>query len=75
MGDIKRAVANGYDTPATLKIALRSGMGDCQGRVCGPVIYDILAALTGRSQADMTPLVVRPPVKPVSVGSLASFQE
>jgi NADPH-dependent 2,4-dienoyl-CoA reductase/sulfur reductase-like enzyme len=75
MGDIRRAVANGYDTPATLKLALRSAMGDCQGRICGPVIYDILAALTGRSQADMTPLVVRPPVKPVSIGSLASFSE
>ncbi|MCX6556136.1 MAG: FAD/NAD(P)-binding oxidoreductase [Candidatus Aminicenantes bacterium] len=75
MGDIRRAVANGYDTPATLKIALRSAMGDCQGRICGPIIYDILAALTGRSQAEMTPLVVRPPVKPVSIGSLASFQE
>ena len=75
MGDIRRAVANGYDTPATLKIALRSAMGDCQGRICGPVIYDILAALTGRSQGSMTPLVVRPPVKPVSIGSLASFKE
>ncbi len=75
MGDIRRAVANGYDTPATLKIALRSAMGDCQGRICGPVIYDILAALTGRSQGSMTPLVVRPPVKPVSIDSLASFSE
>ena len=75
MGDIGKAVANGYDTPATLKIALRSAMGDCQGRICGPIIYDILAALTGRSQADMTPLVVRPPVKPVSIESLASFSE
>ena len=75
MGDIRREAANGYDTPATLKIALRSAMGDCQGRICGPVVYDILAALTGRRQDAMTPLVVRPPVKPVSVGSLASFQE
>ena len=75
MGDIKKAVANGYDTPATLKIALRSAMGDCQGRICGPVIYDILAALTGRPPASMTPLVVRPPVKPVSIKSLASYSK
>ncbi|MBN2399552.1 MAG: FAD-dependent oxidoreductase [Candidatus Aminicenantes bacterium] len=75
MGDIKKAVANGYDTPATLKIALRSAMGDCQGRVCGPALYDILAALTGRSQAAMTPLVVRPPIKPVRIDSLASFMD
>jgi NAD(P)H-nitrite reductase large subunit len=75
MGDIKRAVANGYDTPAMLKIALRSAMGDCQGRICGPVIYDILAALTGRSAAEQTPLKIRPPVKPVSIESLASFLE
>jgi D-hydroxyproline dehydrogenase subunit alpha len=75
MGDIRKAVANGYDTPATLKIALRSAMGDCQGRICGPAIYDILAALTGRTQSSMTPLVVRPPVKPVSIDSLASYSE
>jgi D-hydroxyproline dehydrogenase subunit alpha len=75
MGDIKKAVANGFDTPATLKIALRGAMGDCQGRICGPALYDILAALTGMAQAAMTPLVVRPPIKPVSIGSLASFQE
>lgn len=73
MGELKKAVANGYDTPATLKIALRTAMGDCQGRTCGPIVYDILAALTGRSQAAMTPLVVRPPVKPVAIDSLASF--
>ena len=75
MGELRKAVANGYDTPATLKIALRTAMGDCQGRTCGPIVYDILAALTGRSQAEMTPLVVRPPVKPVAIGSLASFSE
>jgi len=75
MGELKKAVANGYDTPATLKIALRTAMGDCQGRTCGPIVYDILAALTGRSQAAMTPLVVRPPVKPVAIDSLASFSE
>ena len=75
MGDVKRAVKNGYDTPATLKIALRSAMGDCQGRTCGPIIYDVLAALTGREQASIEPLVVRPPVKPVRIGSLANFSE
>ena len=75
MGELRKAVANGYDTPATLKIALRTAMGDCQGRTCGPIVYDILAALTGRSQVEMTPLVVRPPVKPVSIDSLASFSE
>lgn len=75
MGAIRRAVASGYDTPATLKIALRSAMGDCQGRVCGPILYDILAALTGRDQGELTPLVIRPPVKPVSIGSLANCEE
>ncbi len=75
MGELRKAVANGYDTPATLKIALRTAMGDCQGRTCGPMVYDILAALTGRGQAGMTPLVVRPPVKPVAIDSLASYSE
>jgi len=75
MGELRKAVANGYYTPATLKIALRTAIGDCQGRTCGPIVYDILAALTDRSQAGMTPLVVRPPVKPVAIDSLAGYSE
>jgi NADPH-dependent 2,4-dienoyl-CoA reductase/sulfur reductase-like enzyme len=53
--------------PRQAKLASRAGMGPCQGRVCGPA----LAALLGRGDwLDGTP---RPPLKPVSLGTLATW--
>ena len=75
MGDIRQAVANGYRTPAALKVATRTAMGNCQGRTCGPIIYDILAALTGEARQDLELFTVRPPIKPVSIASLVDFQD
>jgi NADPH-dependent 2,4-dienoyl-CoA reductase/sulfur reductase-like enzyme len=53
-------------TPRQAKLASRAGMGPCQGRVCGPA----LAALLGRAGWDDG--AVRPPLKPVSVATLAA---
>jgi D-hydroxyproline dehydrogenase subunit alpha len=48
------------------KLYTRAGMGPCQGRVCGPA----LAHLFGYAEDS-----VRPPLKPVLLGSLAEFSE
>ncbi|MBW2311814.1 MAG: NAD(P)/FAD-dependent oxidoreductase [Deltaproteobacteria bacterium] len=72
MGDIQKAIANGYDTPGALKRILRVGMGTCQGRICGPVLYDILSAYREIPAHDIPPFSVRVPVKAVSCGSLIS---
>ncbi len=72
-GEIRQAVAAGYDKPGSLKLAGRCAMGDCQGRTCAPIIYDLLAAQTGRPAADQSPFVIRPPVKPAAIDSLASL--
>jgi NAD(P)H-nitrite reductase large subunit len=69
MGDLKRAVMEGHDTPAALKRALRIGMGNCQGRTCAPFVYDILSALTRKPEKDIPLLSVRSPVKPVAMHS------
>lgn len=69
MGDIRRAVNEGYDTPVMLKRALRIGMGNCQGRTCAPLVYDILSSLTKRTAKDIPVLSVRTPVKVVAVRS------
>jgi NADPH-dependent 2,4-dienoyl-CoA reductase/sulfur reductase-like enzyme len=70
MGDIRDAVKMGLTTPGALKVAVRTGMGNCQGRICGPVVADLMAGLTGASQTELQALSVRPPIKPVSVASL-----
>ena len=69
MGHIRKAVNEGYDTPATIKRALRIGMGNCQGRTCAPLLYDILSALTERVSKDIPLLSARTPVKPVAIRS------
>jgi NADPH-dependent 2,4-dienoyl-CoA reductase/sulfur reductase-like enzyme len=71
LGDLRRAVAEGFDTPAVAKKATRCGMGICQGATCRAILLDVLAALTGRAAAAIPPPSVRLPVKPVALGTLA----
>jgi hypothetical protein len=47
-------------------------MGPCQGRMCGPVGLEVLAAARGIPVSAVEPLRTRFPIKPVSVGELAS---
>lgn len=72
MGDIKKAISNGYVTPGALKKAVRVGMGTCQGRICGPVLYDILSAYRKIPSNEIPLLSVRVPVKAASLGSLVT---
>jgi NADPH-dependent 2,4-dienoyl-CoA reductase/sulfur reductase-like enzyme len=71
LGDIRRAVADGFDTPAAVKKATRCGMGICQGSTCKTMLLDLLAALTGKPIAHLPLPSVRVPVKPVYLGALA----
>lgn len=75
MGDIKKGIAAGYNTPKALKTARRLSMGNCQGRTCGPVVYDILNLLTHYHPHTTGQFNARPPLKPVSLGALADYKE
>jgi len=75
MGKIKKAVANGYNTPKGLKNAMRVTMGNCQGRTCSPVIYDILNVLTHHHPQTIGLFQPRSPLKPISIAALADFCE
>lgn len=67
MGEIKNRVRQGFQTAGSLKKATRCGMGRCQGRICQPVIFDILLALTGKSPEQTGRITSRSPVKNVSI--------
>ncbi len=69
MGEIRRAVAQGFNTPDGIKKLTRAGMGACQGRTCGRIIQDIVCALTGRAPADIGMARCRIPVKNLSVAA------
>jgi hypothetical protein len=70
MGNIRQTLLDGFQTPGAIKRATRIGMGRCQGRICGSVLYDIVAAYTKKPGGKIPLLSVRPPVKPISLGSL-----
>jgi len=72
MGDIRKAVKDGFTSPGALKISLRTGMGNCQGRTCGPLIYDIFSELFLPEDNHFTIFSKRPPVKPVKIGVLVN---
>ena len=71
MGQVKGAIAAGCRTPVALKRATRTGMGICQGRICTPVLYEIIGAFTRTPVHELTPLSVRGPVKAVPLDVLA----
>ena len=70
-GAIRHAVAHGAQGPNQLKSFLRAGMGPCQGRMCGPIVSELVAAAQGRSIAEVGYYRIRPPLKPVSVAEIA----
>jgi hypothetical protein len=74
MADVKEGIAAGYDNPRALKNGMRVSMGNCQGRTCGPVVYDVISAVTEQSHETTGLFKVRPPLKPVSIAALENFK-
>lgn len=72
-GDIRKAAAIGQPGPNQIKSYTRAGMGPCQGRQCGYTIAHILAAEQNRPVAEVGFYRIRPPLKPLTLGELASL--
>lgn len=70
-GEVRGAVAQGCLGPNQVKAFLRSGMGPCQGRMCGPSVAQIVAQKRGVGMDEVGYFRIRPPFKPVSVAELA----
>lgn len=66
-GDIRTAVAEGYSDVNEVKRVTRCGMGQCQGRMCGPALAEIVAAVQSRNPQDVGFLNIRQPIRPVSL--------
>lgn len=74
-GAIRDIVQRGCLGPNQAKAFLRCGMGPCQGRMCGPTVSAIVARETGQTPGATGYYRIRPPLKPVSIGELASQYE
>lgn len=73
MGDLVAAMGDGASGLASLKTFSRCGMGPCQGRQCGLVVTEALAAALGRPPAEIGHFRSRPPVRPIPLGALAAI--
>ena len=59
--------------PNQMKAFLRCGMGPCQGRLCGLTVTELIAEERGTTPAEVGYYRLRPPVKPITLGELASI--
>lgn len=71
--EIVDTVALGCPGPNQMKTFLRCGMGPCQGRLCGLTVTELIAHARGVSPSEVGYYRLRPPVKPITVGELASL--
>ena len=72
-GEIRALARVGCPGPNQIKAATRAGMGPCQGRQCGYTVTRILATARNRPPAEIGFFHIRPPLKPVTLGELASL--
>jgi NAD(P)H-nitrite reductase large subunit len=73
--EILEAIADGATTINGVKRRVRSGMGLCQGKTCGPLVAGILAEETGRNPADILPQTSRMPVRPVKISVIGGLED
>lgn len=69
--EIDKGIDAGNNDLRSLKVATRLGMGPCQGRMCAPAMARHLAWRTDQAMDQSTPLQVRPPIVPLTLGDLA----
>jgi len=68
-GEIRQAVATGWNDLHGAKAATRAGMGPCQGRECGHIV----AALARRDEAEG--FAARMPIRPLPMAATVEGQE
>lgn len=71
--DIRHAISLGHRDSNQVKFISRCGMGPCQGRQCAQAVAQIIAVETGQPISPERFYRVRPPVKPLTIGQLASL--
>lgn len=73
-GQIRAAAKANAPGPNQVKSFLRTGMGPCQGRVCGLAVTALVAESSGRGPEEIGYFRIRPPLKPLSLSELAAFE-
>ena len=69
LDEIRKVIADGFQTIDEIKRVTRAGMGPCQGRTCRLLIGAELSRHYGIPMEEVLMPTFRPPVKPVKLGS------
>jgi len=73
LSEVQAAFEQGARDLQATKLFTRLGMGPCQGRNCAPSTGMYLCKVMGRTAEEVGRINPRPPVKPVTLGSLAQM--
>ena len=73
--EILEAMEMGAETLNEVKRLTRAGMGLCQGRTCRRLVQQIYGEKTGKKPEEIRPTTYRPPVRPLTIETLASGVE
>ena len=65
--EILDAIEDGATTVDGVKRRTKACMGLCQGKTCGRLVQQMVAAGSGQSAADVPPQKSRMPVRPVQI--------
>lgn len=68
--EVEQAIRDGATSIPGIKKRTHAGMGLCQGRTCRKLIAAILAG--DQDPTGLLPFTVRPPVRAVKIGDIAS---
>ena len=74
-GDLVAAASDGDPAIGDVKRRTRCGMGRCQGRYCGPVLAEHMAAGGHRPLDELAFFAPRGPIKPVTIADLVGGGE
>lgn len=73
--DLDTAITRGAKTMIQLKMATRVGMGDCQGKLCGPFCREYLANKTEQSIEAVGALRPRFPLAPLPFSAMLTSEQ
>ncbi len=69
--DLYQAIDEGFDDMQTLKRYSTLSMGPCQGKMCLRPSIELCSRYTGRTMDDTGSTTSRPPLRPLTLGTLA----
>jgi len=70
LSEIKQAIKEGARDVTGIKRRTRAGMGLCQGRTCEKLVQQIIKEELGIKIEEIGTSTFRPPVRPVTFGTL-----